>query len=83
MSLYLYDKNSIFTQTGDELNRNRHESHISTALLLLLYYFIYLNNVFKQRVAQLSIKASLHMVLYKTIKIFPKHAVDIEKYNIY
>ena len=29
--------------------------------------------------AQLSVKASLHVALYKTIKIFPKHAVDIEK----
>ena len=62
MSLYRYHMISIFTQTGDELSRNRHESHISTILLLLLCYFIYLNNVFKQMVAQLSIKASLHMV---------------------
>ena len=79
MSLYRYHMISIFTQTGDELSRNRHESHISTILLLLLYYFIYLNNVFKQRVAQLSFKASLHVVLYKTIEIFPKHAVGIKK----
>ena len=50
------------------------------ATFLQYYYFIYLKKVLKQRLAQLSyIKASLHMVLYKTIKIFPKHAVDIEK----
>lgn len=131
MSLYRYHMISIFTQTGDELSRNRpapetryfsscafsvmidyklywtgqffllfihlfmcfnikyhsflllnitayHESHISTILLLLLYYFIF-ETMFWTEVAQLSIKASLHVALYKTIKIFPKNAVDIDK----
>ena len=59
MSLYLYHTISIFTQTGEQLSRNRHESHISTILLLLLYYFIYLKKVFKQRLALLCIEASL------------------------
>ena len=37
MSLYLYHMISIFNQTGEQLSRNFHESHISTILLLYLF----------------------------------------------